>query len=136
MNLSDVSILAIILAVVANMVIGALWYSPLLFSNIWVKALGKKMEDIDPKGANIGYALTTLGGIITALILSLFIQLLDNVTILDGALVGFLMGLVAAFRELSPTFFESRKYTLFFISAGYHIFSLTIMGIIIAAFAS
>jgi hypothetical protein len=134
MNFGDFSILAIILAVVANMVIGALWYSPILFSNIWVKALGKKMEDIDPKGANIGYALTTLGGIITAIILSLFLSLLDHVSLLDGALFGFLIGLVASFRELSPTFFESRKYTLFFISAGYHVFSLTIMGIIIAAF--
>lgn len=135
MNFTDVSILAIILAVVANMVIGALWYSPILFANIWVKALGKKMEDINPKGANIGYAFTTLGGIFTAFVLSLLIHLLDTVTILDGAIIGFLVGLVAAFRELSPTFFESRKYTLFFISAGYHIFSLTIMGIIIALFA-
>ncbi|MEH7437725.1 DUF1761 domain-containing protein [Neobacillus drentensis] len=135
MNFTDVSILAIILAVVANMVIGALWYSPILFANIWVKALGKKMEDINPKGANIGYALTTLGGIFTAFVLSLLIHLLDTVTILDGAIIGFLVGLVAAFRELSPTFFESRKYTLFFISAGYHIVSLTIMGIIIALFA-
>ena len=135
MNFTDVSILAIILAVVANMVIGALWYSPILFANIWVKALGKKMEDINPKGANIGYALTTLGGIFTAFVLSLLIHLLDTVTILDGAIIGFLVGLVAAFRELSPTFFESRKYMLFFISAGYHIVSLTIMGIIIALFA-
>ena len=135
MNFTDVSILAIILAVVANMVLGALWYSPILFANIWVKALGKKMENINPKGANIGYALTTLGGIFTAFVLSLLIHLLDTVTILDGAIIGFLVGLVAAFRELSPTFFESRKYTLFFISAGYHIVSLTIMGIIIALFA-
>ena len=135
MSFSDISILAIIIAVVANMVIGTLWYSPVLFSNIWLKALGKKMEDMDPKGANVGYALTTIGGIFTAIVLSLFIHLLDIVTILDGALIGFLIGLVAAFRELSPTFFEHRKYTLFFISAGYHIVSLTIMGIIIAAFA-
>jgi hypothetical protein len=134
MDFSNVSILAIILAVVANMVIGALWYSPVLFSNIWVRALGKKMEDIDPKGAYVGYGLTTLGGIFTAVVLSLFIHLLDTVTILDGALFGFLIGLIAAFRELSPTFFESRNYTLFFISAGYHIVALTVMGIIIAAF--
>lgn len=134
MHFTDVSILAIILAVVANMVIGALWYSPLLFANIWVKALGKNMEDMNPEGAKIGYTLTTLGGFFTAYVLSLFIHLLDLVTVLDGALIGLLVGFVAAFRELSPTFFESRKYTLFFISAGYHILSLTIMGIIIAAF--
>ncbi len=76
MNFEDFSILAIVLAVVANMVIGALWYSPILFSTIWVKALGKKMEDIDPKGANVGYLLTTLGGILTAIILTLFITLI------------------------------------------------------------
>lgn len=134
MDFTNVSILAIILAVIANMVIGALWYSPILFANIWVKALGKNMEDIDPKGAKVGYGLTTLGGIFTAIVLSLFIHLLNTVTILDGALFGFLIGLIAAFRELSPTFFESRSYTLFFISAGYHIVSLTVMGIIIAAF--
>ncbi len=134
MDITTVSIFAIILAVVANMVIGALWYSPLLFSNIWVKALGKKMEDINPKGAYVGYGLTTLGGFFTAVVLSLLINLLDTVTILDGALFGFIIGLIAAFRELSPTFFESRNYTLFFISAGYHIVALTVMGIIIAAF--
>jgi hypothetical protein len=135
MNFTDVSILAIILAVVANMVLGALWYSPLLFANIWMKNLGKTMEEVNKGGANIGYALTTIGGVFTAYVLSLFIHLLDIPTIFDGALIGFLVGLVAAFRELSPTFFESRKFTLFFISAGYHIVSLTIMGIIIAAFA-
>jgi hypothetical protein len=135
MDFTNVSILAIILAVIANMAIGALWYSPVLFSNIWVNALGKKMEEIDPKGAYVGYGLTTLGGIFTAVVLSLLINLLDTVTVLDGALFGFLLGLIAAFRELSPTFFEGRNYTLFFISAGYHIVSLTFMGTIIAAFA-
>lgn len=135
MDFTNVSILAIILAVIANMFIGALWYSPVLFSNLWLNAMGKKMEEIDPKGAYVGYGLTTLGGVFTAVVLSLLINLLDTVTILDGALFGFLLGLIAAFRELSPTFFESRNYTLFFISAGYHITALTIMGTIIAAFA-
>jgi len=52
-----------------------------------------------------------------------------------GALIGFLAGAgIASARELSPTFFEGRKYTLFFISAGYHIVSLTVMGAIIAFF--
>ena len=41
MDLSQISILAIILAVVANMIIGALWYSPVLFANVWMKSLGK-----------------------------------------------------------------------------------------------
>ena len=46
MDLSQISILAIILAVVANMIIGALWYSPLLFANVWMKSLGKTREEL------------------------------------------------------------------------------------------
>jgi hypothetical protein len=131
----EVSILAIILCVVANMVIGAFWYSPLLFANKWMAALGKNREDFNKEGANLGYFISLLAAVVTAYVLSLFIQLLDSVTIFDGAIIGFLSGLgIAAMRELSPTFFESRNFTLFYISAGYHIVSLTVMGIIIAAF--
>ncbi|MBO0603338.1 DUF1761 domain-containing protein [Sporosarcina sp. E16_3] len=135
MDLSQISILAIILAVFANMIIGALWYSPLLFANIWMKSLGKTREELHTSNPNIGYGLTTLAGIVTAIILSLVITMLDSVTIGGGALIGFLAGAgIASARELSPTFFEGRKYTLFFISAGYHIVSLTIMGAILAFF--
>ncbi len=135
MDISQISLLAIVLAVIANMIIGALWYSPVLFANIWMKSLGKTAEELHKSNANIGYGLTTLAGILTAIILSLFMSMLDSVTIGGGALIGFLAGAgIASARELSPTFFEGRKYTLFFISSGYHIVSLTVMGIIIACF--
>ena len=136
MDFSQISIWAIVLAVVANMIIGALWYSPVLFANIWMKSLGKSMEEIHETNPNTGYLYTTVAGIISAIILSLFISMLDTVTIGAGALLGFLAGVgFASAREISPTFFEGRKYTLFFISAGYHTVSLTVMGIIIAFFA-
>jgi len=135
MDISHISILAIILAVVANMIIGALWYSPLLFANIWMKSLGKTHEELTASNPNIGYGLTTLAGISTAIILSLFISMLETVTVGGGALIGFLAGAgIASARELSPTFFEGRKYTLFLISAGYHTVSLTVMGMILAFF--
>jgi len=137
MDFSQISILAIVLAVIANMIIGALWYSPILFAKVWLKSLGKSMEELQESSANIGYAYTTIAGIISAIVLSLFISMLDTVTIGEGALIGFLAGAgIASARELSPTFFEGRKYTLFFISTGYHIVSLTVMGIIIAFFAN
>ena len=94
------------------------------------------MEEIHESNPNIGYAYTTVAGIISAIVLSLFIGMLDTITIGSGALIGFLAGVgIASARELSPTFFEGRKYTLFFISSGYHIVSLTVMGMIISLFA-
>ncbi len=136
MNFLDVSMIAIILSVVANTVIGMLWYSPLFFGKKWLAAIGKTMEELNKSGANIGYAITMIAALITAYVLSLLIQLFDTPSLADGALIGILAGLgVASMRELSPTFFEGRNFTLYFISAGYHIVSLTVMGIIIAAFS-
>ncbi|MBS4177854.1 DUF1761 domain-containing protein [Lederbergia citrea] len=135
MDFSQVSIIAIILAVVANTVIGALWYSPILFASVWMKSLGKTEEELNKSNANIGYMLTMIAAIVSAIVLSLFISMLDHVTVGSGALIGFLAGLgIASARELSPTFFEGRKLTLFFISASYHVVSLTVMGMIIACF--
>jgi len=136
MHLFEIHILGIILAVVANSIIGAMWYSPLLFANIWMKSLEKTREELHTSSANTGYALTMLAAVVSALVLSYFISLLDSISIGNGALIGFLAGAgIAAARELSPTFFEARKFTLFLISAGYHIVALTVMGIILAAFA-
>ena len=135
MDFSQISILAILLAAIANTVIGALWYSPLLFAKVWMKNLGKTEEELHKSSANVGYVLTILAALLSAFVLSLFISSLHTVTIGSGALIGFLSGLgIAAARELSPTFFEGRKLNLFFISAGYHIVSLTAMGMIIACF--
>ncbi|MFK4998870.1 DUF1761 domain-containing protein [Bacillus sp. N9] len=133
MDFSQVSILAIVLAVIANTIIGALWYSPILFANVWLKSLGKTEDELNKSSANIGYALTMAAAVISAIVLSLFISMMNNITIGGGALIGLLAGLgIASAREISPTFFEGRNMTLFFISASYHIVSLTIMGMIIA----
>jgi hypothetical protein len=61
--------------------------------------------------------------------------MLDTSNVMDGAFIGFLVGVgIAAMREMAPTFFEGRKLTLYFISISYHIVALTVMGSIIALF--
>ena len=42
----NLSLIAIVVAAVAGMVIGALWYSPLLFGNAWLKAIGKTEDEL------------------------------------------------------------------------------------------
>lgn len=136
MNFTDVSILGIVVATFANMIIGGLWYSPVLFANAWMKGMGKKRSDFNQQDAKVGYLLTIVAGFVSAYVLSLFIQLLDTLTVEGGAMVGLLAGLgIAAMRELSPTVFESRRWVLFVISAGYHVVALTVMGMIVAAYS-
>jgi hypothetical protein len=135
MSFENINLVALILAALANGIIGALWYSPLLFGKIWIKAMGKSKEDFDKSGANVGYILTMIGALISAFTLTILINLLDVITIGGGALVGLITGIgIAAMREMAPTFFEGRKKILYLISISYHITSLTVMGAIIAYF--
>ncbi|WKZ31174.1 MAG: DUF1761 domain-containing protein [Candidatus Dojkabacteria bacterium] len=52
----EVSLLAITLAVVANMVLGMLWYGPILGKQ-WVSLVGKKKEDLVMKPTDILVAI-------------------------------------------------------------------------------
>ena len=42
----DINWLAIIAAVAINMVIGAIWYSPVMFAKDWAKLTGRKMNEL------------------------------------------------------------------------------------------
>jgi hypothetical protein len=135
MDFSAISIWAVLLCVIANGVLGALWYSPVLFANQWMAARGVRKEDISRNNMGPSYAFMMIGALITAISLSLIMSSFENVTITVGAFTGFVCGFgIAAMRELAPTMFEERSKKLFFISSGYHIVSLTLMGIIIAGF--
>jgi len=124
---------AIIIAVVVNMVLGALWFSPMLFSKKWMEWEGhtEGMGSGSPLAALIG--LTTVGGLVSAIALAWFIDRTDT-----SAVAGTLTGLYVGIGFVAPAMFadhlfNSRKGALFLIVAGYPILGLTIMGAILGA---
>lgn len=47
--------IAILVAAIMGMVLGGLWYSPLLFADAWLKAIGKTQDELgSPTPAMIG----------------------------------------------------------------------------------
>ena len=42
-----VNYLAVLVAAIVSMVIGGLWYSPLLFGNVWMKLSGITQKDVE-----------------------------------------------------------------------------------------
>lgn len=67
----DINYLAVLLAAVAYMVVGALWYSPLLFGNKWMALVGKTKEQMD--GAGKAMAMAMVGALVTAFVLAHFL---------------------------------------------------------------
>ncbi len=128
----DVNYLAIVLAAVVNMVVGALWYSPVMFGKEWSKLVGRKMEDMR-KNAGPGYAVTTVGALIQAWILAHIVAWALATTAFEGALVGLMLwiGFVAIIQGVNTVFAGSRK-KLWAINTGYFLVVLVINGALLA----
>ena len=60
-GLEQMNIFAVLVGAVASMALGALWYSPLLFGNAWMAAIGKTHDQLGPAGpAMFGSMLSCL----------------------------------------------------------------------------
>ena len=126
----DVNWLAVMAATVANMVVGAFWYSPLLCGRKWMGYLNLKEEDLNNPGK--GYLYSFLAAFVMAFVLAVFITNLN----LHGLGAGLLAGGVAAVGFTAAPFvqvyvFESKPTGLFFLTVGHHGVAFLVMGAIL-----
>jgi len=130
---SDVNALAVFVGAIAAFAVGALWYSPMLFSNAWIKELGLKKDFMSgdkakadmPKVFATDFALTVVLGIGIAMLLNLlFVHGLWNGVAL-GAFVGLFYSSVTTAINYT---FEKRSLKLFAINAGYAVAMCVVIG--------
>jgi hypothetical protein len=128
----DLNWLAILVAAVVPMALGALWYSPVLFARPWMRAVGRTPEELT--GASLGYALSALMALVTAYVLARVVKWAEADDLWNGALVGLFVwvGFVATVLAVS-TYFGGRSRTLWAMDAGYQLVSLLVMGAILGA---
>jgi hypothetical protein len=132
-----VNYLAVIVAAIANMVIGSLWYSPALFGKEWMRLTGHKMGS--GKGVSTAYIMAAVVSLVEAFVLARFItidaattylpvNIMEAVKVAAWVWVGFVATVVA-----SSFIFEGRPMKLYQITVGYQLVSFLVMGAIIAA---
>lgn len=125
--------LAILLAAILNMVIGAAWYSPMLFGKQWSKELGMKMEDmkkVDPKKA---YGLTFVGALVLAVVMSYIVSWTKITTATDAIALGFLAWVGFYVSSIASDYvFSKRSTTLFSINAGYYLVVFLLNALVVA----
>lgn len=128
----ELNYLAIVVATIAYMLLGALWYSPILFGNAWMKGLGKTKEEIAADFSPLNY----LWALITSFIASYGIARVLFWTGGGGLNEGLLLGLLAGVCFAGSAIwvngtFEAKSCAFRFINALYHIVGMTVAGIII-----
>jgi hypothetical protein len=125
--------LGIVIAAGIVFMLGALWYSPMMFFGVWSRGTGITDHQTDRK------LMLRFFGILGALLL-LAACVLDYVVsnwaggqgLINGITVGFLGGLLATAVVGMNSLFERRSFQLFLVNAGYQMVGFLIMGLILA----
>lgn len=129
----ELNYLAVAAAAVLNMVLGALWYSPILFAKPWM-ALNNLTEELikEQGGATKGYIVAVVVSIIIAFAIALLAEAVGVENAGEGAILGAVsgVGLVATTFGVSYVF-ESKPVKHWLINAGYPVVSMTLIGTLI-----
>ena len=131
----DVNYLAVLVAGIVAMGIGALWYSPILFGKLWMRLSGHTPESIDAtkaKGMGVSYTIAFVLQLLVAYILAHFIAL-QNITSVSGALsLVFWAWLGFIFPVLANTALWDRKpWSLVALNSFHHLVTLAAAGVIL-----
>ena len=134
---TDLNYWAIIVATLAGMIVGALWYSPLMFSGTWLRLIGKTSDEIRDEGYGQMVAMATaiVGAVITSYVLALVINASSgSPDLVDGLVIGILLWVgIVAVQNLIGTVFQGRPMRLWILDSGNQLVTFALMGLIIGA---
>ena len=124
--------LAIIIAALANMIIGFLWYGTWAFGKSWMKLSGRTMGEGFPAGPGPLYALTAVAAVVQAITMAWLVGQTGANSGAAGAIVGLYVGMgIVAAAMFAEVLFAGRHPRLFAITAGYSVLALIVQGMII-----
>jgi hypothetical protein len=114
-------------------ILGAAWYSPVLFAKPWMTALGITPDPTKKKGLATAMIASFVGDFILAFVLDHLILWSNAQRAQGGAFVGFLvwLGFFAA-PGFPQGLYERRPFKLFAINNGYWFVGLVGIGILLA----
>ena len=128
----EVNWLAVALCAVGSLVLGGIWYSPMLFAKAWQQAAG--LSDDQLKNGNMAkiFGLTFVLSFVAATVFAMFLG--PNFGVGPATAAGFSAGLCWVAASYGITYlFEHRPLKLWLVNGGYHTLQFTLFGAIIGA---
>ena len=125
-----INIFAVIVIAIIYWILGATWYSKILFGNMWMESIGKTEDDLEMKPISfIGSAITSF---IMPLFLGILLELIGTINLINGILVGLVVwfGFIATFG-LYDVLYQDKNVKTYIIDILYHFVGLLIAGIIL-----
>lgn len=124
---------AVIVSAVAKFALGALWYSPVLFSSQWMELTGVTEEMAAQSNMAVIFGGSFVLYLLQGYVLAHFVHYTNATNAKGGAQTGFWiwLGFVATLL-MQGSLYEHRSMTLWAINGGYELVSLILMGVILA----
>lgn len=136
-----INVIAVLAAALGYLVLGAVWYSRLLFGGSWTVELRLSEADMTkrrPRGPS-GYLLALLGAVASATALEMLVRVAASslpmapashfAAIRIGIAVGLVVGVGGVAAVEAPHYaFEARPMRLYLINVGYNVAGFTLMG--------
>ncbi|MBS3070950.1 DUF1761 domain-containing protein [Candidatus Pacearchaeota archaeon] len=129
---------AVIVSAVISFLIGWIWYSPLLFGNLWIKMskFTKAQINAGKKRGMKGMLPQMLFGFLSTLVmiytLVILIEIFEAITIVAGIFVAFLVwvGFIAT-TMLGMILWEGKPFALYLINSVHYLVVLLISSVIL-----
>lgn len=139
MHMHSLNWLAIFVSAIASMVLGFLWYSPLLFAKAWTREMGQdpndkaKMDEMK-KSAGPAYAGSLAASLLSAFTLALILHGMRAESLHFGLMASFhiWLGFVATV-QFTGALFAKQSMKLFAINTGYQLVCYLVMGVILVS---
>ncbi len=128
----EVNWIAVALCGVSSLVLGGLWYSPVLFGRAWQQAAGLSDEQASSGNMALIFGGAFVLSLIAAAVFAMFLG--TEMSLGAATAAGLSAGLcwVAASYGISYLF-ERRPLKLWLINGGYHTLQFTLFGLILGA---
>jgi hypothetical protein len=139
MHFMGVNLWAVLVCGAATMVVGFLWYSPILFAKPWMVLMGYDPNDKAKiaemqKSAGPSYGLSFVASLAAAFVLGKIIAISTVNSPVYGLKIGFAvwLGFVTTV-QLTNALFSRQPNKLYLINTGYQLVCYLAMGAILAA---
>ncbi len=135
MQTITINYLAVLLSAISAMVIGGLWYSPLVFGNVWMKLANiteKQIKEAKKKGMTKSYILMFFSTVVMSYVLAHFVKYMQ-ITTVGNALklaVWIWLGFITTIL-ISSVLWEGKPVKLYFLNISHYLITLIVMTIIL-----
>jgi hypothetical protein len=127
----QINYVAVLVTAVIYWVLGALWYSPLMFAKPWMLAIGKTEDELKQSSPVPAFVGSFVAMLVMAYVMAHIIFYSNARTFTGGLMAGFWcwLGFVATTSAINALFQRSPR-ALLLINNSYALLGLLIMGVI------